>query len=174
MKRTQKEEVVTELEGKFRDAKVALVTTFKGLAVVEMDQLRSELRAVAGECRIAKNTLTKRALESTPYGSAADWLGGDTALVFGFEDPVAIAKIVARWSEAEGKKVQIKGGVVDGEVFSSEKVIALSKMLPKEELQAKFLALLQTPATSLVRLLSEPASSLARVLSAREKQQHQS
>lgn len=170
MNRTQKERVVAELQQKFRDAKVALVTTYTGLSVKQTNQLRSELREVQGECRIAKNTLTRRALEATPYGTVNEWLVEDTALFFGFDDPVATTKIVARWAGAEAKKLRIKGGVLEGEILVAEELIALSRTPPKEELQGKLLALLQMPATQMVRLLSEPATSLARLLAAREKQ----
>jgi large subunit ribosomal protein L10 len=167
--RTEKGELVSELETKLKSAKAAFLAKYQGLTVAQTNQFRRELRAVAGECRMTKNTLARRALRQTAYVSAEQWLDGPTALVLGYEDALAVAKIVAKWAEAEAEKFSIKGGIVEGQVIGVQKVVALAKTPSKEVLRAHLLGVLQAPASRLVRLLAEPGAQLARLLGARKE-----
>jgi large subunit ribosomal protein L10 len=170
VRREEKSELVAELGEKLRTAKVALLARYQGLTVTQTNRLRRELRSAGGECKVAKNTLAKRALADTPYQASARWLEGQTALVFGYEDPIAIAKVVAKWAETEVEKFWIKGGVFEGEVLEPKAVVALSKTPSKEALRAQLLGVLQAPAQQLVRLLAEPGAQLARLMNSRKDQ----
>ena len=168
MRREEKTELVAELGERLRAAKVALLARYQGLTVAQTNQFRRELRSAGGECKVAKNTLAKRALAGTPYQASERWLDGQTALVFGYDDPIAIAKIVAKWAETETEKFWIKGGVFEGEVLEPKAVVALSKTPSKEALRARLLGVLQAPAGQLVRLLAEPGARLARLMNSRK------
>jgi large subunit ribosomal protein L10 len=170
VRRQEKTELVAELGEKLRAAKVALLARYQGLTVAQTNQLRRELRSAGGECKVTKNTLAKRALADMPYQASERWLEGQTALVFGYEDPIAITKIVAKWAETETEKFWIKGGVFEGEVLEPKAVVALSKVPSKEALRARLLGVLQAPAGQLVRLLAEPGAQLARLMSSRKDQ----
>jgi large subunit ribosomal protein L10 len=170
VRREEKTELVAELGEKLRAAKVALLARYQGLTVTQTNQFRRELRSAGGECKVAKNTLAKRALAGTPYQESERWLEGQTALVFGYADPIAIAKIVARWAETETEKFWIKGGVFEGEVLEPKAVVTLSKTPSKEVLRARLLGVLQAPAGQLVRLLAEPGAQLARLMNSRKDQ----
>lgn len=169
MNRTQKEEVVAELGAKLQASKVAVLAWQSGLTVIQANRLRNEIRQAGGETRVAKNTLAKRAIDGTPASAVERWLEGQTTLVFGYDDPLAVTKVVARWAEEQSEKFSIKGGIFEGEVIESSQVVALSKVPPQEVLRAQLLAVLQAPAAKLVRLLAEPGAQLARALAAREK-----
>ena len=170
MRREEKSELVAELGEKLKAAKVAVLARYQGLTVTQTNRFRRELRSAGGECKVAKNTLAKRAIADTPYQASERWLDGQTALVFGYEDPIAVAKIVAKWAETETEKFWIKGGVFEGEVLEPKAVVALSKTPSKEALRATLLGVLQAPAQQLVRLLAEPGAQLARLMSSRKDQ----
>ena len=170
MRREEKSELVAELGDKLKAAKVAVLTRYVGLTVAKTNQFRRELRAVGGECKVAKNTLAKRAVAGTRYQASEQWLDGQTALVFGYEDPIAVTRIVAKWAESEAEKFSIKGGVFEGEVLEAKAVVALSKTPSKDVLRATLLGVLQAPAQTLVRLLAEPGTQLARLMSSRKDQ----
>lgn len=170
MRREEKTELVAELGAKLKAAKVALLARYQGLTVAQTNQLRRELRRAGGECKVAKNTLAKRALADTPYQASERWLDGQTALVFGYEDPIAVAKVVAKWAESEATKFWIKGGVFEGELLEPKAVVALSRTPSKEALRAQLLGVLQAPAQQLVRLLAEPGAEFARLMSSRKDQ----
>ena len=169
MNRTEKSEVVTELEEKLKNAKVAVLARYQGLTVAQTNRFRRELREANGECKVTKNTLARRAIANTPYAAVETWLEGQTALVLGYDDAVAVAKIVMRWADTEGEKFTIKGGFIEGEVLEAARVVEFAKTPSKEVLRAKLCGLLLAPASQLVRLLAEPGAQLARLLAAREK-----
>lgn len=170
MNRTEKTNFVSGLEAKLKTAKLALLARYRGLSVAQTNQLRRELRGVGGECKVTKNTLARRAVASTDYRGVERWLEGQTALVLGYEDPVAVAKVITKWAETEGEKFWIKGGVFEGQVLEPKAVVALSKTPSKDVLRAQLLAVLLAPATELVRLLAEPGTQLARVMNSRKDQ----
>jgi large subunit ribosomal protein L10 len=170
LRREEKAELVVELGEKLKAAKVAVLTRSVGLTVVQANQLRRELRSVGGECKVTKNTLAKRAVANTPYQAAEHWLDGQTALVFGYEDPIAVTKVVAKWADTVAEKFVIKGGVFEGELLEPKAVVALSKTPSKEALRAQLLGVLQAPAQKLVRLLAEPGAQLARLMNSRKDQ----
>ena len=168
MKREQKVELVSELGEKLKIAKVGVLTRYQGFTVAQANQFRRELRSVGGECKVAKNTLAKRAFDGTAYQGTERWLDGQTALVMGYEDPIAVTKIVARWAETVSEKLAIKGGVFEGEVLEASDVVALSKIPSKDVLRAQLLGVLQAPAQKLVRLLAEPGAQFARLMNSRK------
>ena len=64
----EKAETVAAVHEKFRKAKMAIATEYRGLSVGKMTQLRREIRDVSGEYQVIKNTLVRRALKDTAYG----------------------------------------------------------------------------------------------------------
>ena len=170
MRRDEKAALVVELGEKLKSAKVAVLTRSVGLTVAQTNALRRELRSIGGECKVAKNTLAKRAVADTPYQAAEQWLDGQTALVFGYEDPIAVTKVVAKWADTTAEKFTIKGGMFEGELLDPKAVVALSKTPSKEVLRAQLLGVLQAPAQKLVRLLAEPGTQLARLMNSRKDQ----
>ena len=169
MDRRTKEETVTDLQNRFANATAAVLTEYQGVTVEELNSLRRELRRVAGEYRVAKNTLVALAIDGTPYLSLKDLLSGQNGLVFGYGDVVGLAKVICRYA-SENKKFTIKGGIAEGQFLETAKVEALATLPGKEGLRAQFLNVLSQPATRLVRTLSAPGSQLARLLNERMSQ----
>ncbi len=169
MNRREKSEEIAVLQGKFAKATTAVVTECKGLTVAEMTALRRELREVAGEYRVAKNTLVELAIEGSPYLSLKDLLSGQNGLVIGYGDAVGLAKVVSRYAKENGK-FTVKGGVTDGQFLPATGVETLSQLPSFEVLRGQLLGMLSQPATKLVGVLAAPGAQLARVLDARKSQ----
>ena len=169
MDRQTKVETVTDLQNRFANATATVLTEYQGLTVEELNDLRRELRGVAGEYRVAKNTLVALAIEGTPYLSLKDLLSGQNGLVFGYGDIVSLAKVISRYA-SENAKFTIKGGIAEGQYLETAKVEALATLPGKEALRAQFLGVLSQPATRLVGALSAPGSQLARLLNERMSQ----
>ena len=167
MKASEKAEVVEALRERLSRAKIMLLTSPRGLTVAEATELRRRMRSQAGEFKVAKNTLMRRAVGETEFSAITPLLEGQTALVLGYEDPVAITKAVVAYAKDSNEKVEILGGVLDGALLTADAVQDLAKLESMDQLRAKLIGLLQTPAQQLVRLLNEPGASLARVLAAR-------
>jgi large subunit ribosomal protein L10 len=165
MRKEQKTAVVDQLSDRFKRAKIAVISEYRGLTVAESTEVRRKLRAVRGELRVAKNTLIRRAIKETSFESLEPQLGGPVGLIIGTEDPVEVAKTVVGFKDL-GDKFKIRGGVVDGKPLTAEDVQALATMPPREVILAQLLGLLNAPATHLVRLLNEPGSAMARAVDA--------
>lgn len=154
---------VAAIHEMFKAAKMAIVTEYRGLTVAQITRLRREIRQAAGEYQVIKNTLVRRALKDTDYGTLEQLLQGPNGWIFGYEDPIALTKALVKFSDAH-EKLTIKGGVFEGEFIDPAKVKVLAQMPSRPELQAKLLALIQAPATQLVRLIQEPGARVVRLL----------
>ena len=167
--REEKAQKVMAVREKFQAAKMAIVTEFRGLTVAQMTRLRRDIRQASGEYQVIKNTLVRRALEQTTYGSLDRFLEGPTGWVFGYDDPVTLSKTLVKFVEENEKKLMIKGALLDGEFMDQAKVKILAKMPSRSELQAKLLAVMQTPAVQFLRLVQEPGARMVRLLEALRK-----
>lgn len=162
-----KTEVIESLKDRLGRAKIAIVAKPSGLNVAEVTDLRKKMRDIEGEYKIAKNTLALRAFQSSDYEPLQEMLVGQTALVFGYGDPVAVAKELVKYQKDNEEKLEIKGALLEGQLFAGEDVGQLAKLKTKDELRSQLLSVLSAPASQLVRLLAEPANQLARVIKAR-------
>ena len=165
MERAEKIAEVERLQGDLRRATVAVLAEYRGLTAGEMNRLRKAVREAEGRCRVGKNTLARRALDDTRYRPLEPLLHGPLALIMGFSDPVAIAKVATKLA-TDLPKLEIKGAVVDGQLVAAAEVKALAALPSREVLLAQLLGLLQAPAAQLLRTLNEPAARLARLADA--------
>jgi large subunit ribosomal protein L10 len=160
----EKAETVAAVHERLKAAKMAIVTEYRGLSVAQMTRLRREIRQVSGEYQVIKNTLVRRALQDTAYGDLERLLEGPNGWVLAYEDPVVLSKTLVKFVEDSNEKLTIKGGVFEGQFMDPAKVKLLAQMPSKPELQAKLLAMMQAPATQLVRLIQEPGARVVRLL----------
>jgi large subunit ribosomal protein L10 len=170
MKRAEKIDSVREIQKDLGRATVAVLAEYRGLTVGQMNRFRRAVREAQGRCRVAKNTLARRAVSASHYEKLTPMLSGPTALIFGFKDPLVIAKLAVRFAE-ELPKLEIKGGVLDGEVLPAAAVKALANLPAREVLIAQLLGLLQAAVAQLLRTLNEPAARLARLVDALGKRE---
>ena len=114
---------------------------------------------------VTKNTLAKIAIKGTPYEVLADKLTGPVALAFGFKDPVTPAKAVKTFID-KVKKGEILGAVLDGKLLSVEETKELAALPSKEELIAKLLGSLNSPASGIVGSINAVMAQLTRAMAA--------
>lgn len=166
---SEKSETVATVHEKFMSAKMAIATEYRGLSVAQMTRLRREIRDAAGEYQVIKNTLVRRALKDTTYAELDRLLQGPNGWVFAYDDPVLLSKTLVKFAD-DHDKLTIKGAMFEGQLMDPAKLKALSQMPNKPQLQAMLLALMQAPATQLVRLMKEPAARIVRLLDAAGKE----
>lgn len=164
MDRAQKQEWIDTANGNYGKADILIVTHYKGLTVAEMTDLRGKVRAAGASFQVGKNRLAKLALKGTTYESISSLFVGPTAVTYA-NDPVAAAKVLAEFAKANEKLVLI-GGAFGQQVLSKSEIQALATLPSLDELRAKLIALISTPATRIAGVLQAPAGQLARVFSA--------
>lgn len=170
MNRTDKTAEIAAIKGRFDKMTSAVFVSFQGMNVASVTKLRDELRKNGVDYKVIKNTLVKHALKGAP---GADKLGktltGMTGVAWSYEDPSAAAKVLTTFKK-DNEKLQIKAGLLDGQVMDGKAVEDhLAKMPGKNELRAMLLATLQAPAQELVKLLAAPSQNLVYALEAKRK-----
>jgi large subunit ribosomal protein L10 len=147
-----KAEKVTVLQTKFATAKAAILSDYRGLSVQQMSELRSQLRAAAVELHVVKNTLARRAVEETGFMPLTDHFAGPTAVALTTSDVVAMAKILTEYAKKE-PKLDVRVGLVEGQVLSSQQLTTVAELPPREVLLARLLASMQSPVGGFVGVL---------------------
>ena len=150
MKREQKQQLITEYAEVFKKAGLVVVALNKGLSMPETTALRNAVRADGAGYKVAKNRLAKLALAGTPCEPLKDLLKGPTALAYS-EDEISASRAVAKTAKAN-EKLEIVGGVMNGELIDAAKVKELASLPSLDEIRGKLVGLLQAPAGQLARL----------------------
>ena len=168
MDRTQKEELVASFNDAFSTATLVVVASQIGLTVAQSTALRKEMRQAGASFKVTKNRLTRLALKGTKFEALSDLFKGPTAIAYS-NDPVAAARIAVKFAEGNDK-FRILGGGLGEQVLDVSGVTVLAKLPSLDELRARLLGMIQTPATRIAGITQAPAAQLARVLSARAAQ----
>jgi len=162
--RTEKSELVTEYRQLFTNSALVVVTHYTGMTVSEMTDFRGRLRKAGANYKVSKNRLTRIALEDTSFKGIADLFTGPTGIAFSV-DPIAAAKVAVDYAKTNEKLV-ILGGAFNGQVLDVKGITTLATLPSLDELRAKILGMIQTPATRIAGILQAPAGQVARVIGA--------
>lgn len=165
MDRKKKEEVVAELHEKLQSFDMAVLTTYSGLNVERMTELRRNLRKTQAEIRVVKNNLLRIASEGTDLEVLKDRFEGPLALVLVKGDVVEPAKVLVDFAR-RNSELEFRMGVMGGKVMQKEDLFALATLPGREVLLGKLLGILVAVPTSLVNVLSAVPRSIVQVLDA--------
>lgn len=139
----QVQEVVSELNA----SKSAVVVNVIGLTVEQVSALRTNLYNAGCKLKVIKNNIIRRAFKDAGYEGLDEVLVGPNAVAFSADTQNA-AKILNDFSKANDL-VQIKAGIIDGQVFDGQEVKALAQLPNKEGMVAMLLSVLQAPIRNL-------------------------
>ena len=129
----QKKEEVTKLANEMKEAKLILLTDYRGINVDDVTKLRTELRNANAKYTVIKNNITRRALAEAGIEGLENELEGPTAVIMSNDDYLEPAKAIYNFTK-NNDYYKIKGGVVDGKVMTAEEIITLAKLPSKEQL----------------------------------------
>lgn len=148
-----KKELVEEIKNKIQSSISLTFVDYRGLTVEEDTKMRRALREAGVEYKVYKNRLLLKALEDLGMTGYEDILQGTTAVAFGMQDEVSGPRIIVETSE-KAKKMQVKGGILNGNRVEADMVNQLAKIPSKEVLISKLLYLLQSPVRSVAIALN--------------------
>ncbi len=160
-----KRQVVQEVVDKMQRAQGMIFYDYRGLTVAEVTELRNNFRAAGVEYHVIKNSMLIRAAEQMEIKGLDQYLSGPTAVAFGYNDPVAPAKVLVDFVK-KVKKTEIKSGVLGTKVVDVKGVEALSQMPSREQLIAQLAGTLNAPISGLARSLSGIICKLGYALNA--------
>jgi large subunit ribosomal protein L10 len=165
LKLEQKQQIADDLRDRFSKSAIIVVTDYKGLDVAAMNDLRRKLRAEEVEYQVVKNSLLIRASEDNDVALIKDHFKGPSAIALSYDDPVAPAKVLAQFAK-DNDKLEIKVGVMNGQVLEADAIKALAKLPSREVLLGQLLSALNAIPTSFVRTIAEVPRSFVNVLAA--------
>jgi len=162
--KAKKTEKVQLLASELETSTTAIIGTFSKLTVAKDFALRKVIREAGGKYRVVKNKLAAVSGQGTQVEAALRGLKGVNSVAFTAGDPVALAKVFAKWASDNSAEFQFKLGIVDGKLLTVDEVKALATMPGKEELFSKLLFLINAPAQRLATVLNATGRDLAVVL----------
>ncbi|HEY1802184.1 MAG TPA: 50S ribosomal protein L10 [Terriglobales bacterium] len=161
--RAKKTEQVEKLTKDLQKVSSLIVTTYTKLTVAQDFELRKTLRSSGAKYAVVKNTLVERAAKGTKVENALKDLAGVTSIAYTEGDPVALAKVLAKYAK-DNPEFTFKSGIVEGRVITVKEIESLATMPSKEELYSKLLYLLSAPAQRLVTVMNAAGRDLAVVI----------
>jgi large subunit ribosomal protein L10 len=157
-------DAVNALKEQFEGSKDYIFTDYRGLTVEQITQLREKLREQNAEYRVVKNRFAKIALKEMHYDNLEEYLVGPTAVALSKDESGPIAKTL--FDFGKDAPLEVKGGIIDGQVFTFEDVEAYSKLPTRDELLAKLMGTMNAPVQNLASVLQQIPSKLVRTLQA--------
>jgi large subunit ribosomal protein L10 len=162
--REEKKEFVKSLNEAMTSSNTVIVVHYHGLTVKQITALRSEMRQLGASFKVVKNSLAKLAAKGTEFEPLEGLFSGPTAVAFS-EDPVSAAKGIVAFAK-ENEALKIIGAIVDKQLVDVAGVKSLATMPSLDELRAKIVGIISTPARNIAAVLLAPAGQIARVLNA--------
>ena len=170
LSKDSKKEILKDLIAKLKESKGVVLTDFQGMNVSQISSLRNELKEKKVEFKIVKNTLIEKASEELNVDDLTKDLIGCTAMAFCSDDGIAPARLLKEYFKKNKIDLKIKSGLIDGRVFSSEKIIEIASLPSKDVLIAQIINGIKSPLYSLVFILQGPLRGLIYTLEAVKKQ----
>jgi len=163
--RGAKEQIVSELQVKLKEAKLGVLTSFSRLNVEKMEDLRKALRKSNAELKVVKNTLLGIASKETDFSILADHFKWPIAVVLGYKDPVEPTKVLIDFAK-KNPELEIKVGILDGKLLTKSDLSVLADLPSREILLGKLVSVMAAVPTSLVTVLSGVQRNFVQVLNA--------
>jgi len=161
MSKQIKNYIAEEVKKRLQGVNDALLVNIIGLDSANTFNLRRELRSKNINLLVVKNSLAKRATEGTPIAPAFDDTEGSLAVVWGAEDFVSLTKeLVALHKKPEYEKFTAKGGVMEGEKLTPEKVTDISKWPNRVGQISILLGQMLAPGSKLLSQINAPGGKL--------------
>ncbi|MCG2821825.1 MAG: 50S ribosomal protein L10, partial [Candidatus Atribacteria bacterium] len=150
LSKDSKKEILKDLIAKLKESKGVVLTDYQGMNVSQISSLRNELKEKKVEFKIVKNTLIEKASEELNVDDLTKDLIGCTAMAFSSDDGIAPARLLKEYFKKNKIDLKIKSGLIDGRVFSPEKIIEIASLPLKDVLIAQMINGVKSPPYSLV------------------------
>ena len=167
--RAEKERAVDELADKLGRSQMVVLTDYRGLTVTEMSNLRGRLREAGADYQVAKNTLTRFAAERTGRAAIVPELQGPTAIAFGYQDPVTLAKSLNDYLRTS-RVLAVKAGLLGDRRLTAEDIGRLADLPPRDVVLGQTLGSVVSPLSAFLMVLTATLQNVIGVLEARRQQ----
>ncbi len=163
--REKKEELVKEYVGRMNESDAIIITDYRGLQVVEIQELRMAIRKAEGSFAVVKNTLARRALEEAGLPVIDDLLTGPVGIGFCNENVAGVAKAITTYAKSNDK-LEVKGGLLGDKIIDEATIKNLASLPTLDVLRAQLMGLINAPATQLTGVIAGSVRQLVNVVNA--------
>jgi len=155
-----KQPIVEEISAGIKDAQSVVLVDYRGLTVEEDTELRKQLRAAGVTYKVYKNTMMNFAFKGTDFEGLAPYLNGPSAMAYSTEDATAPARVIAEFAK-KAKALEIKAGVVEGNVYDAKGMEAIASIPSRDVLISRLLGSMQSPMANFARVINQIAEKNA-------------
>ena len=166
MPTAKKEADVAALRDMLSRSQLTVIADYRGLKVTDLQTLRTTLRPLGGEARVAKNTLATIAAQQAGVGQLGEHLAGPTLMIVAYDDPAGVARAVSDFARTS-RILAVRGGVAGQRLLNEGDVTAIASLPSREVLIGRVIGQIQAPLYGLVGALSGVIRSFGYVLQAR-------
>ena len=153
-----KQPIVAAIAEDVKDAQSVVLVDYRGLTVAQDTELRKQLREAGIIYKVCKNTMMKRAFEGTEFAGLEQYLEGPSAIAISKDDATAPARIICKFAKT-ADKLEVKAGVVEGQVYDMAGIQSLAAIPSREELLSKLLGSIQSPIANFARVIKQIAEN---------------
>ncbi len=151
-----KQPIVEEISAGIKDAQSVVLVDYRGLTVEQDTQLRKSLREAGVVYKVYKNTMMNFAFKGTQFEGLSEYLNGPSAMAYSTEDATAPARVLAEFAK-KADKLEIKAGVVEGNVYDANGMKAIASIPSREVLISRLLGSMQSPMANFARVINQIA-----------------
>ena len=155
-----KQPIVEEISAGIKDAQSVVLVDYRGLTVEEDTELRKQLREAGVVYKVYKNTMMNFAFKGTDFEGLAPHLNGPSAMAYSTEDATAPARVLAEFAK-KAPKLEIKAGVVEGNVYDAKGMEAIASIPSRDVLISRLLGSMQSPMANFARVINQIAEKNA-------------
>ncbi len=155
-----KQPIVEEISAGIKDAQSVVLVDYRGLTVEQDTELRKQLREAGVVYKVYKNTMMNFAFKGTDFEGLAPYLNGPSAMAYSTEDATAPARVIAEFAK-KAKALEIKAGVVEGNVYDAKGMEAIATIPSREVLISRLLGSMQSPMANFARVINQIAEKNA-------------
>ena len=155
-----KQPIVAEISEVIKEAQSVVLVDYRGLTVEQDTNLRKQLREAGVTYKVYKNTMMNFAFKGTEFEGLAPYLNGPSAMAYSSEDATAPARVIAEFAK-KAKALEIKAGVVEGNVYDAKGMEAIANIPSRDVLISRLLGSMQSPMANFARVINQIAEKNA-------------
>jgi len=148
-----KKSMVKEISSRLNSAETLIVTRYKGLSSQDINELRKELKRIAAEYLVVKDSMARKALKDAANNSIADFIQGEIGIALHRSDPSVVSKTLVKFSKNH-EPLKICGGFAAGSVLTNQDIITMAALPSREVLLGKLANVLNSPIQGLAGSLN--------------------
>jgi large subunit ribosomal protein L10 len=156
MTKVVKQLIQEDYRKRFHGVESALLIDLRGINVNQTNTLRLDLGRKQIRVTVIRNTLARSAFAGTPLEALGRALTGPSALAWGAESVVDVARELVEWAR-KVENLRLKAAVLNGQLFEGDEgVRRLSRYPTRTEALARVAGAVRSPAANVAGAVAAP------------------